>query len=129
LGLTDIPRIERGIVKLAPHAEAVGGVLASYAFTIAGFLSVTATFLYTLGDKPFFRLYSRRGSFGDLMFIHALAFIVLAAIFAVSIVVLVSPRFLSWAIGLTAFSVVQLGALTLISYLLTSRAQASGSSG
>ena len=122
--LTLIPRVDHGIEKLVPHhVEAVGNVLASYAFTIAGFLSVTATFLYTMSDKPYFRLYTRRGNFGDLMFFHALAFLVLATIFVMSLATLIAPRFMHLTLALTAFSLVQLCGLTFISYMLTTRTQ------
>ncbi len=88
---TLIPRVDHAIKALASlHLEAVGNVLGSYAFTIAGFLSVTATFLYTLSDKPYFKLYNKRGNFADLMFLHAMAFVILAAIFGTSLAMLVA---------------------------------------
>lgn len=123
---TLIPKVDRLVVKLSPHAEAIGNVLSSYSFTVAGFLSVVATFLYTLGDKPYFKAYSKRGNFGDLMLLHALALVVLAGIFSLSIVMLVKPELLRLSLALTALSLLQLGGLTLISYTLTTRAQDDG---
>jgi hypothetical protein len=101
----------------------IGNVLASYAFTIAGFLSVTVTFLYTLSDRPFLKVYIKRGNLGDLMFFHLIAFAVLATIFALSVVLVIAPHYLRFAIPLTAFSVLQVGAIMSMSYLLTTRAQ------
>lgn len=107
--------------ELMPHAKDVAQILSGYAFTVAGFLATIATFLFTLGEKPYFRLYQRRGSFTDLMFLHALALIVLAALFICSILLFARPELLRVTLTLTLLSIVQLFFLTMISYTLSKR--------
>lgn len=107
--------------QLVPHAKDVAQILSGYAFTVAGFLATIATFLFTLGEKPYFRLYQRRGSFSDLMFLHALALIVLGAVFVCSILLFARPALLRLTLTLTLLSIVQLFFLTMISYTLSKR--------
>ncbi len=109
------------VVELTPHAKDIAQILSGYAFTVAGFLATIATFLFTLGNKPYFTLYQRRGSFSDLMFLHALAMGVLAAVFICSILLFSQPQLLRATLTLTLLSIVQLFFLTMISYKLSKR--------
>ena len=106
---------------LLPHADEIAQILAGYAFTVAGFLATVATFLFTLGQKPYFELYQRRGSFSDLMFLHALALLVLGALFICSILLFANPELLRATLTLTLVSLLQLFLLTMISYRLSKR--------
>lgn len=118
-GLSATVRCE--ISALESHATDVAGVLSSYAFTVAGFLATIATFLYTLSDRPYFQLYRRRGSFGDLMFMHGLTMLVLAVLFFVSVFLHSRPELMRIAVVLSAVSLGQLSLITFISYKLSSR--------
>ena|SRR5438477_2246600 len=109
------------VAALVPHVHDLASILSGYAFTVAGFLATIATFLFTLGEKPYFRLYQKRGSFSDLMFLHALALIVLGAVFICSILLFARPALLRLTLTLTLLSIVQLFFLTMISYTLSKR--------
>lgn len=109
------------LAELTPHAKDVAQILSGYAFTVAGFLATIATFLFTLGDKPYFQLYQRRGSFNDLMFLHGLALLVLAAVFICSLLLFAKPELLRFTLSLTFLSIVQLSLLTMVSYTLSKR--------
>lgn len=121
--LGSIPVIARTIVSLETHNDSIANILSGYAFTVAGFLATIATFLFTFGDRPYFQLYKRRGSFGELMFLHGLALVVLGSIFAISLLLLASPAVLRLALTLTVLSLLQLTFLTFISYSLSRRSQ------
>jgi hypothetical protein len=120
-GLSKLPISARFITRLEPHISELSSILSSYAFTVAGFLATIATFLFTLGDKPYFKLYKRRGNFGDLMFLHALNLLVLGGVFICSILLFAEPELLRFTLVLTGLSIVQLFSLTLASYGLTKR--------
>lgn len=115
--------MEKIVTELAgKHIEAVANTGSSYAFTVAGFLATIATFLFTLGDKPYFKYYRSQGSFGDLVFLHALVLVLLFAVFLLSILMLAVPTLLRSMLAVMFVSLVDLAVLTLVSYGLTRRA-------
>ena len=111
------------IAKLHPQITSAAGILSSYSFTVAGFLATISTFLFTLGDKPFFKFFknSKSSSFGTLMFIHLLTFVSLGILFIVSLFLTAYPKMLTLALSLTVLTLCQLFLITTISYKLTSR--------
>ncbi len=109
------------IRSLEGCSKEIAGILSSYAFTIAGFLATIATFLFTLGDRPYFELYRRRGSFGDLMFLHAMEMIILGSLFICSISLVAFPSLIRLALTLSIVSLLHLTFLTFISYNLSKR--------
>ena len=120
-GLSSLPISLHVVTRLQTNISDVSSILSSYAFTVAGFLATIATFLFTLGDKPYFQFYKRRGNFGDLMFLHALNLFVLGAVFIFSILLFAKPELLRFTLVLAGLSIVQLFLLTLASYGLTKR--------
>jgi len=104
------------------HIEAISSTGSSYAFTVAGFLATIATFLFTLGDKPYFKYYRAQGSFGDLVFLHALVLVLLFVVFVLSILMLAVPALIRSMLAVMLVSLVDLALLTFVSYGLTRRA-------
>lgn len=120
-GISSLPIPLCLLAALQGHISEISSILSSYAFTVAGFLATIATFLFTLGDKPYFQIYKRRGNFGDLMFLHALSLLVLGAVFVFSVLLFARPNLLRLTLVLTTLSIAQLFVLTLASYGLTKR--------
>jgi len=114
-----------GVTTIVDHLSGfrseIASILSSFAFIVAGFLATIATFLYTLGDRPFFRLYQHRGSFSDLVFFHISTLATLGALLVSSIGVIAFPCLLRPALALTALSLLLLVCLTLASFNLTQR--------
>jgi hypothetical protein len=119
--LSSLPAASKLTTDLQSHVSELSSILTGYAFTVAGFLATIATFLFTLGDKPYFQFYKRRGSFGDLMFLHALSLAVLAGVFVFAIVILANSDLLRLTLVLTILSLIQLFMLTMVSYNLSKR--------
>lgn len=111
---------------MARQHAAIAAVLAGFAFTIAGFLATIATFLFTLADRPYFKVYRSRGSFGDLMFMHLITLVTLAALFCFSLVLIAFPQIMVVALTLTLLGLLELTVLTFASYHLTRRAHDGG---
>lgn len=108
-------------VKISAGSKEIAAILSSYAFTVGGFLATIVTFLYTLGDRPYFKLYKGRGSFGDLGFVHAIEFLLLGALFVVSVGVVVFPDLMRLALCLAIVSLMNLTLLIFISFNLSKR--------
>lgn len=120
--LMGLKPIECVTVNLEPHIQAISSILSGYAFTVAGFMATISTFLFALGDKPYFKLYKRRGNFKDLMLLHGFAILILAMVFVLSIFLLAYPELLRVTFALTSMSLLLLLLITIISYRLAHRA-------
>ena len=96
-------------------------MVSSYSFTVAGFLATIVTFLYTLGDRPYFELYKKRGSFGDFMFVCFLEMFLLGSLFVVSLALLAFSDMLRLALTLCFLSLFHLALLIFISFNLSRR--------
>lgn len=99
----------------------MASILSSYAFTIAGFLAAIVTFLYTLGERPYFKLYRNRGSFADLMFVHFFHLALLGLLFITAIGLVVYPQLMRLALTLSLLSLLHLAVLIFISFNLAKR--------
>jgi small-conductance mechanosensitive channel len=112
------------LIEKDPDAlQSTAGILSSYAFTVGGFLSTICAFLLGMLDYPLMRVYRGRGYFGVLILFHGLTMAVLAALFVVSIGLLVKAEWLDLAAVLTFVSLCQFALITAISVRLTLRAQ------
>lgn len=109
------------LCQLNAYRSEIASILSGYAFTIAGFIATIAAFLFTLGDRPYFQFYRRRGSFGDLMYLHGLTLLTQGVVFIFSILLLARPSLLRWSLVLTAMSMAQISLLTFVSYRLSKR--------
>lgn len=116
--------VAKAIDLLTKHTDQWVGIVSSYSFTVAGFLATISTFLFTLSDRPFFKLFKKgeSKSFATLMFIHLITFVTLASLFLLSIFVTIYPCFTRMVITLTALTLFQFTGIALISFRLTSRA-------
>lgn len=114
------------LLELCGHSEALASVLSSYSFTVAGFLATIATFLFTLGGKSYFEHYKRRGSFDDLVHAHVATFVMLAAVFVLSLLVLAHPSatLVKLLVSATGGSFLLLCVLTVSAYNLARRSTA-----
>ena len=119
-----IPVAEKAIDLLTNHTDNWVGIVSSYAFTVAGFLATISTFLFTLSDRPFFKIFKdgESRSFATLMFIHLVTLTTLAILFILSILVTIYPFLTRAAITLTVLTLFQFTGIALISFRLTSRA-------
>jgi hypothetical protein len=115
--------VARELRQLHPAAKDLASVYASYAVTIAGFLSAIAVFLFSLADKPYFAVYKARGNFSDLMFCYAMALLVAAALFIAAVGMHSHPSVTRAATVLAGLSLIQITLITLISFFLSKRSQ------
>jgi len=105
------------------HRDAINNALTTYAATLAGFVSVVGTFVFTFKRRAYFRKYKERGSFTDLMLTHLFSLITMAAIFLLSLVALARPCLLWPALCLTVGSMVQFVWLMMACYFLSLRCE------
>ena len=114
----------KAIDLLSAHTDRWVGIVSSYSFTVAGFLATISTFLFTLSDRPFFKIFKEgeSKSFGTLMFIHLVTLVTLALLFILSILVTIYPFLTRIVVTLTVFTLFQFIGIALISFRLTSRA-------
>jgi hypothetical protein len=115
------PLTDSALYRMTMVSKEVASVLSSYAFTVAGFLATIVTFLYTLGDRPFFELYKKRGSFGDFMFVCFLELFLLGALFVVSLALLAFGELMRLSLTLCLLSLLHLVVLIFISFNLSRR--------
>ena len=119
------PVVNNVLFKMSVNAKEIASVLSSYAFTVAGFLATIVTFLYTMGDRPYFNLYKHRGSFGDLMFVHFVELFLLGSLFVVSTALVAFSDLMRLALTLCLLSLGHLAILIFISFNLSKRSSVS----
>ena len=115
------PLTNSALYRMSMVSKEVAAVVSSYSFTVAGFLATIVTFLYTLGDRPYFELYKKRGSFGDFMFVCFLEMFLLGSLFVVSLALLAFSDMLRLALTLCFLSLFHLALLIFISFNLSRR--------
>lgn len=118
-----LPAIDRAVTLLeVSHLDAVNNALATYAATMAGFVSVIGTFVCAFKRNSYFRKYQRRGSFTDLMLSHLFSLVTMGVIFGLSLYSLAEPILVWPALCLAFGSMVQFGLLMIACYWLSVRA-------
>lgn len=121
LSLSHVPVLAQGVAALISHSPEIASILASYAFTVAGFLATIVTFLFSFQDQSYFRHSQKTGYFRILMFQHLLAMLVLLVLFGMSLALLAYPSMLKVVLSITAVSLAQLALIIISSYGLIER--------
>lgn len=109
--------------QLNQKTDVLCQVLASYAFTMVGFLATVITFLFGLSSNRYFQSYTKHGYLNVFLFLYFLTIVSLFAVFVLSIAILYTKNAIIPLLAGTCVSIVLIASISLVGIMIVRRAQ------